>query len=276
MYIIFDIGGSKIRVAASSDGKKFGEPLIVRTPQDFKQGIKTLAELIAVKSQGKKIKAVAGGTPGYYDVDHSQILGCADNIKNWIKKPLKSEIQKITHCPVYLDNDASMVGLGEAVYGAGKGYSKVVYLTVSTGVGGGRIINGQIDSTIEGREPGNQLIDLKNFITVEDIIGGHSIEKKYHKKPYEILDKKFWDSMAQTLAFGLNNTIVHWVPDVVVVGGSMMKKIGIKIPRVKFHLNQIIKNAHTGTEIPVIKKATLGDFGGLYGALALINQELKK
>jgi predicted NBD/HSP70 family sugar kinase len=76
------------------------------------------------------------------------------------------------------------------------------------------------------------------------------------------------DKMAEILAYGVNNAIVHWSPDVVVIGGSMMKKIGIKIPRVEFHLKKIMRAFPNN--IPKIKKAALADFGGLYGALALI------
>ena len=271
MYILFDIGGSKMRVASSSDLKKFSEPLIVKTPKNFKEGMRAFATLVKSVSRGKKIKVVAGGIPGYFDAEKTKIKGCAPNLKSLIKKPLKKEIQKITKSPVYLENDSDLVGLGEAVSGAGRGYEIVAYLTVSTGVGGGRIINGKIDTYANGFEPGNQYIDYKNKKDLQDLIGGRSVEKKYHKKPYEILDKKFWDKMAEILAYGVNNTIIHWSPDVVVVGGSMMKKIGIKIPHVEFHLKKIMRAFPN--DLPKIKKATLGDFGGLYGAIARIRQE---
>lgn len=270
MYILFDIGGSKMRVAASSDCRKFSEPLIVRTPKNFKEGIRAFGALIKSTSPGKKIKAIAGGLPGYFDKEKTKIMGCAPNLNGWIGKPLKKKIQEITKSPVYLENDSDLVGLGEAVSGAGRGYEIVAYLTVSTGVGGGRIVNGKIDTGRFGFEPGNQYIDYKNKKDLEDLIGGRSVEKKYHKKPYEILDKKFWDKMAEILAYGVNNTIVHWSPDAIVIGGSMMKKIGIKIPRVELHLKKIMRAFPNN--LPKIKKATLGDFGGLYGAMARIRQ----
>ncbi|MBI3589740.1 MAG: ROK family protein [Candidatus Liptonbacteria bacterium] len=270
MYILFDIGGSKMRVASSSDGRKFNRPQIAKTPKNFREGMRVFKELVELASSGKKIKATAGGIPGYFDKDKTKILGCAPNIKHWVKKPLKSEIQKITKSRVFLENDSDLVGLGEAIYGAGKGYPIVAYLTVSTGVGGGRIINGKIDSGRLGTEPGNQYIDFKNKKDLEDLIAGRSVTKKYHKKPYQILDARFWDKMAEILAYGVNNTIVHWSPDVVVIGGSMMKKIGIKIPRVEIHLKKIMRAFPDN--LPKIKKATLGDFGGLYGALARIKQ----
>lgn len=273
MYILFDIGGSKMRVAASHDGKKFNPPQIVKTQKDFKKGIADFKSLILNASKGRKIKAVAGGIPGFFDTKKEKIMGSAPNISGWINKPFAQEIKKVTKSPVYLENDADLVGLGEAIYGAGRGYSNVAYFTVSTGVGGGLIINGKIDASISRTEPGEQIIDFKNKITLENLVAGRSIEKKYHKKPYEILDKKFWDHLAEILAVGVQNTIVHWSPDVVVIGGSMMKKIGIKIPRVQYYLKQSMKISHNDLPFPKIKKATLGDFGGLYGALVRVKQK---
>ena len=260
-----------MRVAVSPDGKKFNPPQIIKTPAQ--NGMKVFLSLIKSVAHGKKIKAVAGGLPGYFDKEQTKILGSAPNIKSWIKKPLAQEIKKIAKSPVYLENDADLVGLGEAVYGAGRGYSNVAYFTISTGVGGGKIINGKIDPGISRTEPGKQILDMKRNLTLENLISGRSIRKKYHKKPYEILDKKFWDAMAEILAVGVQNTIVHWSPDVVVIGGSMMKKIGIKIPRVEFYLKRVMKVSHVDLPFPKIKKAALGDFGGLYGAMVRVKQK---
>lgn len=59
---------------------------------------------------------------------------------------------------MFLANDADLVGLGEAVYGAGKGYKVVAYFTVSTGVGGARIVNKRIDKGVFSFEPGWQYV----------------------------------------------------------------------------------------------------------------------
>lgn len=270
MYILFDVGGSKIRIASSRNLKTFSEPLILKTPKNFKEGIEAFKEAIAELSKNEKIQAIAGGTPGYFNKNKTKIIGSAENIKNWIGKPLVAELKKITHSPTLLENDADLVGLGEAVYGSGKGYNCVAYLTISTGVGGGRIFGGQIDPTLPRSEPGDQLIGNNSL---EDLIAGKSIEKKYHKKPYEILDEKFWDKMARFLAIGINNTVAHWNPDVVIIGGSMMKRIGIKIPQVKNHLNRITVFTKKNIPLPKIKEAALGDYGGLYGAMALLKQK---
>src|SRR3989344_2431253 len=242
MYILFDIGGTKMRVV-SADRKKFlAEPVIVNTPKDFGEGIETLKNIISNLSQGAPIEAIVGGVAGTFNV------------------------------PVSIENDAALVGLGEANYGAGRDHNIVVYLTISTGVGGVRIVNGTIDESALGFEPGHQIIDPDNTLCptcegndLEAYVSGTAIEKRFGKKPYEIHDDTVWDELAKYLAYGLANTTVHWSPNIIVLGGSMMKEVGIPVPAVKKHLTEILK---IFPKIPEIKKAELADFGGLYGALS--------
>jgi predicted NBD/HSP70 family sugar kinase len=218
----------------------------------------------------------AGDIAGVFSKDKS-ILLISPHLPGWNGKGVKLAIASALSCEVYLENDAAVVGLGEAVYGAGKGADIVAYITISTGVGGARIIKGQIDASAMGFEPGHQIIDADGTLwqhavcgkgsDFEDAVSGTAISTRYGKKPFEITDEKFWDDMARVVAFGLNNTIVHWSPDVVILGGSMMKKIGIPIERVREHLKGIL---HIFPVHPRIEHATLGDIGGLYGALALI------
>lgn len=270
MYLLFDIGGTKMRIAFSSDGKGFGEPMIISTPQDFRKGILLFKEAASELSGGRKIKAVAGGIAGPLDREKTMLVN-SPHVSGWIKKPLKKELEKAIKAPVYIENDSAMVGLGEAVYGKGKGRRVVVYMTISTGVGGSRIINGRIDESAMGFEPGHQIIDPSGALCpecksvpgyLERYISGSAIERRYREKAYKISDPAVWEEVAQFLAYGLNNTIVHWSPDVVILGGSVAKKIPLS--RVRFHLRRIMK---IFPKIPPIEKAVLGDFGGLYGAL---------
>jgi predicted NBD/HSP70 family sugar kinase len=270
MYLLFDIGGTKMRVAFSRDGKVFGEPMIIPTPQDFRKGILLFRDAALELSGGGKIEAVAGGIAGPLDREKTMLVN-SPHISGWIKKPLKKKLQEVLKAPVYVENDAAMVGLGEAAYGKGKGRKIVVYMTVSTGVGGSRIIDGKIDESAMGFEPGHQIIDPAGTLCpecksvpgyLERYISGSAIEKRYKKKAYEISDPKVWEEEARFLAYGLNNTIVHWSPDIVILGGSVAGKV--PLDRVRFHLGRIVK---IFPKLPPIRKAVLGDVGGLYGAL---------
>jgi len=256
-----------MRLAVSENGNGLDRVLILPTPRKFNDGMalfkKTAKELV----NGKKIKAVLGGIAGPLDENKTMILN-APNLRGWSKKPLVKELQKIFKAPVFLENDAALAGLGEAVFGAGKGKKIVAYLTISTGVGGCRIVDGKIDENSQGFEPGHQIMSLENkMITLENLASGTAIEKRYGKKPYEIFDAKVWDNVAKDLAYGLHNVAVLWSPDIIILGGSMMKKIGIPVERVKLNLSKILK---IFPKPPLIKKSKLGDLAGLYGALARI------
>ena len=280
MYILFDIGGTNMRIAASRDGDSFGEPKIVPTPKDFDAGMQMIGELVKELSGGEKITAASGGIAGPLSRDHSVFLN-GPHLQGWNGKPIKKALENTLHAPVFVENDAAIVGLGEAVAGPGKGYPIVVYITVSTGVGGARIVNGRVDVSAMGFEPGHQIFDAGgalhntsvggNGIDLQGYISGTAISERYGKKPREITDATFWDDMARLLAYGLNNTIVHWSPDIVIIGGSMMNTIGIPIDRVRAHLKGILR---IFPELPLIEHSALGEIGGVYGALHFVKQNL--
>lgn len=266
-----------MRVVAADREKFLGEPVVVSTPKDFVDGYDTLKRIIDNLAQGlladkREVTAIVGGIAGPLNEGQTMLVK-SPNLSGWVGHDIKNALHEAYKVPVELENDAALVGLGEAHFGAGRGKSIVAYLTVSTGVGGVRIIDGKIDRASLGFEPGHQIIDADNTLCptcdgndLEAYVSGTSIEKRFGVKPYEIHDPAVWDELAKFLAYGLNNTIVYWSPDIVVVGGSMMKEVGIPIPAVKKHLAEILK---IFPNIPDIEKAELGDFGGLYGSLAL-------
>ncbi len=271
-----------MRLAKSRDLRDFSDVTILNTPKNFNAGVKLFVETARKISAGEKIKAIAGGAPGPLSPEKDKITN-APNLSSWNGKPLKFKLGKTLKAPVFLENDTAIVGLGEVWHGAGKKYAKngiAAYITISTGVGGARIVDGKIDRNSFGFEIGAQTIDASGKILpkinhmgyLENFISGSSFEKRFHKKPYEITDAKVWEESARLLAYGLNNTIVHWSPDAVVLGGSMMKKVGIPINRVNYHLNRILK---IFPQKPKLLKARLGDLGGLHGAMIYLKQNMR-
>lgn len=269
MYILFDIGATKTRIAASKDRVHFDDPVIFDTKHLYEEGFKKLVKEIRGLTP-KNIEAISGGITGTLDEDRT-ILTRSPNLSGWVGYLLVEDLQKEFDCPIFIENDASIVGLGEATAGAGIDEEIVVYITVSTGVGGTRIVDGYIDEHAYGFEPGHELIDMQN--SLEDLISGAAIEERFGKKPYEIPQSDhIWDELAEKLAFGLHNSIVHWSPDVIVLGGSMI--VGdpaIQISDIEKYLKNISK---VYPKLPKIKKASLGAIGGLYGALQYLNNRL--
>jgi len=279
MYLLFDIGGTKMRLALT-DGEKLGKSVILPTPQKFDEGISLFIKTVDEFTKGEKLKLSVGGIRR---LDKTKSMLVPDfRLPDWSGKPLKEKLVELTSAPVYLENDTALVGLGEALQGAGKGFKIVAYLTVSSGVGGVRVVEGKIDKNIYGFEPGHQIIDLdwskypelknlenEGFGQLEAYISGVSLEKRFGKLPKDINDGVLWDDIEQILAFALKNTIVYWSPEAIVLGGGMFGSPGISIDNVK---NKLEKTLRIFPEIPKIKKAELGDIGGLHGALSYLRQ----
>jgi len=288
MFLLFDIGGTKMRFARSDDGISFDEPVVAETPREYGVGLAGIIEVAQMLSRGGSYGAIAGGIAGPFGKKKCSLL-TSPNLSGWVGKPLCEDLEKALGAPVYIENDSALVGLGEASAGAGKASQLhlgqeshiVAYLTVSTGVGGARIVNGVIDEASVGFEPGHQIIDADKTLVpnadgtyLGNYISGKGIEKRTGKKPYENTDPSLWnETLPKLLAYGLHNTIVHWSPDIVVLGGSMI--CGVHGPTISLTATEaFLKEILTiFPETPPLRKAELGDYGGLHGALALLRQK---
>lgn len=268
MYLVFDIGGTNARVAVSHDGKEIKEVKTIPTLPEFNEGMQSIQQAADELRKGEKITGIAGGVAGPLDKDKSMLIS-SPHIPGWIQKPMKAWLQQVFNVPTYLENDTAMIGLGEAVRGIGKDSAIVAYIGIGTGVGGKRIVNGKIPDDSSNFEPGHQIIVPDgNPCTcggkghLETYIGGYYLEKDHKTNPAEIKDPAIWDKVAQYLSIGLNNTIVHWTPDIVVLGGSIMQSLPLE--NIISHLGDV-QTIYPQT--PPIVKASLGDYAGLYGAL---------
>ncbi|MES2966676.1 MAG: ROK family protein [Patescibacteria group bacterium] len=276
-HIVFDIGGTKTRVAFSNDLTTLVEVASFYTPVEPKAGIKKMIETIGEFADVGTIATISGGIRGVLDEEGRGIVH-DDVLSSWVDFDVVGELAKTYSVPMYLENDAALAGLGEAHYGAGVGVDLVVYHTVSTGVGGVRISNGHIDAASAGFEPGHQVLDIDRTIlgedivpTLENLVSGTAVEKRLGVKPYDIPQSDvIWDELAGYLAQGLRNTILYWSPEAIILGGSMI--IGdpkIQLEAIRKATVQVLDSF---VECPFITTASLGDEAGLYGALALIRQ----
>lgn len=269
MHLFFDIGGTKMRAAISKDCLKILKFDVVPTPKDFKKGIAILSELFLRLLENEKIESVTGCIAGVLNKTKEWLFN-SPNLSDWVKKPLKIELQKRFKQSVFLENDAALAGLGEAVFGAGKDKNIVAYLTISTGVGGVRIVNNKIDEKVYGFEPGMQIMDILNQKNLEDLVSGKAMFNEYQKPAQEIIEPRIWNEKAKILAYGLHNVSVMWSPDIIVIGGSMMKEVGISLSQVRFYFKKTLKKVFP--ELPLIKKAALGDLNGICGGMAIVKK----
>lgn len=275
-YILFDIGGTNTRIAVSEKLTAVDKVQKIKTPKTFKEGLvafeKSLKEL-----EVTSIQAMTGGIRGVLNEDHTSLVN-DDVLEGWIDEPLVESFAKKFKTVVTLENDAAIAGMGEAHHGAGIGAEIMVYHTISTGVGGVKIEEGSIDSYHVGFEPGRQILDIDRTIlgedvlpTLQNLVSGTAVEERTGQKPYDIPQTDaIWDQLAIYLAHGLRNTVLYWSPDLIVLGGSMI--VGdpkIPLDKIQKHTQEIL-----GDDIPcpLIKVAERGDESGLYGAMALLNQ----
>ncbi|MPZ14358.1 MAG: ROK family protein [Chloroflexi bacterium] len=264
MYLVFDIGGTNMRLASSTEGEGIAQSVVRPTPQLFDRGIEQFSQLARDLAGGGKFTAAAGGVAGPLGRDKARLV--TSNTPDWNGKPLKQMLESAIDARVELENDAALAALGEATAGAGKDKRIVAYMTVGTAVGGARIVDGKIDANAWGFEPGYQIVEPDSGID----ISGWAVEVRYGKEPAKISDAAIWEELALRLAYMVNNTIVHWSPDLVVLGGSMiLKRPGIPVEKVRTHLRDIFR---AFAEVPPLTTAALGDAGGLIGALAFLRQ----
>ena len=266
MFLLFDIGGTTTRMAISHTGDKIDDVKLFPTNHTFTEAMEQMKVVAGQFSKGEKYHAVAGGVRSYNKLTGS--LFDHPTIPLWVGEPLLQKMKEAWG-DVYIENDCVMVGLGEAIYGAGKGNKIVAYVTLSTGVGGCRITNGKADETLYSFEPGNMLIAGRDGKSdyLENLVSGSAIEKRYGVSPFELEDSKAWDEISELVSIGLNNVAVMWSPNVIVLGGSVPQRINFE--RVNEHLKIHCK---IYPEPPLVKIAEIDEQGGLYGALAyLIN-----
>ena len=138
-----DIGGTQLRVAAF-DG--VGEMLFKEVmPNDSTQGPEAnLARLAAaIEGWGIDYAGIGIGAPGPADFSAGRFLN-PPNLPTWENFEIVRFFEDLTGRPAYLNNDANVAGLAEALAGAGRGYESVFFFTVSTGLGGGYIYRDKI------------------------------------------------------------------------------------------------------------------------------------
>ena len=277
-YVLFDIGGTKTRVAISEDLETFVDHVSFKTPNKPEDGIKKILEAVTELTD-KKPTAFAGGVRGRLMEDKSGIENDG-TLTKWAKFSIVDALQKKYNVPVFIENDAAIAGVGEAVFGAGKGLDIIAYHTISTGVGGAKIENGEIDDASVGFEPGHQILDIDRTIlgdeitpTLENLVSGTAVAERFGMKAYEIPQSDIvWKELASYLAQGLRNTILYWSPDAIVLGGSMI----IGDPRIEIDdIRKATVEALDGfVPSPLIVDAELGDEAGLYGGMAILKKRL--
>lgn len=268
MHLMWDIGGTKTRMGISWDGATVEEEQSFATPPKFEEGMAEIGKRAAEYASKEPISAAGGGIAGVLDAKKNKLLA-SPNLPGWVGKAVGEKLAKVIGIKVILDNDAAMGGLGEARVGAGRRRSIVGFLTVGTGIGGCKIVDGEIDAKAYGFEPGHQIIAYGGEVKyLEEFASGTAMAKMYGKPAEEIEDPEAWDKEARLLAIGLHNMTMLWSPEMIILSGAVMKKVDIEKIR-QYMREQLIMFP----QIPEIVIGELGDRAGLMGALIRLGKK---
>lgn len=244
------------------------------------------------------IEGVGIGTPGIVDEEQRTILGGADNINGWINIPLANLVEQKTSLPTIVNNDANLMGLGEAAFGAARDCSDVIFVTVGTGIGGAIIINGQLYGGYKNRGSelghiplihGGEPCSCGSVGCLEVYASTTALVKRFAEKATDLqfskeeIDGKLlvdlykkglplaiecmtehWDFLGQGIAAFIN----IFSPQKVVVGGGISEAGDFYINELhKSAMKYAIKDCSVNT---AVVGASLGNRAGSMGAACLV------
>lgn len=287
-----DIGGTQLRIALLDEEYRIVE--VYKTLNDRAHGAAEncapLVEWIRAKQrEGIELAGIGIGSPGPLSLREGKILN-PPNLVGWDSFEIVRYFREATGLPTYLNNDANVAGLSEALLGGGKGCESVVFVGLSTGFGGafvyqGKLINGAHCNTAEYwnsivcDDPNGR--GSANPGSLNENAGGTGIARvatvRYGRpmEPKELFDRYYageqtavevFEYCTEILARGLANIYWNFDPDVVVVGGSIDAYHPI-------YLQTALQKAARYLPAPDslrIEKAVFGDDAGLIGAALLV------
>jgi glucokinase len=207
----------------------------------------------------------------------SQTVTLSTHVEGWASYPLVSNIAELTGAPTMMDNDANVGGLGEALYGAGKQLPYILYMTLSTGIGGGIVLDGAV---YRGADSFAGEIGHINIVPdgpeclcgsngcFERMCCGLWLERDYGQPAKTLLgDPEFVRRYVVYLARGLKAALMILNPSCIVIGGGIGKAGEKLFGPLRQELNRQMPPWSRARRNVV--PAQLGDDSVLYGALAL-------
>jgi glucokinase len=285
-----DLGGTQVRVAlARSDGQLVASVKTKTSLLGTAAGMVEWAAAEIERHRGReKIRSIAIGAPGPIDVKRGVLVN-PPNLP-WQNVPLAAMLSRATGAKVHLANDADMAGLGEFHHGAGRGTKNMVYITWSTGVGGGLIIDGRLHRGAHGTagEVGHMIIDPNGPLDscgqrgcLEAFIGGANLARETGHPAAELFAaaargeehaRMVVNRAARYMGIALISLTNIIDPEMFVIGGGVSRSWALVHPTILETLRSspFIKPARR----PRLRRARLGDRAGQVGAVewARINQ----
>lgn len=270
MYVGIDVGGTKTLVAVLSNNAEIVEQTKFPTPKNYDAFLLELRHALA-HFEHQEFKAGAIGMPvTVFDRKHGR--GISFGNLPWENVPIQHDVERICKCPIAIENDAKLAALSEAML-LKKEFKTVLYVTISTGIGIGLVVNGKIDTSIgDGGGRALQLAHNGKIVPWESFASGHAIVERYGKRAADIHDQVTWQKICRDLAPGFTQLIAIMQPEVIVIGGS----VGTYFERYGDLLMAEIKKYHIPlVPLPVLCQARRPEQAVVYGCYDYAKQMFK-
>ncbi len=276
MYIGVDIGGSKILVAGSTDGRTIAASQKIATPPDAKQGVMEIIHLIEAVADRSDVQAIGVSFAGPVDPKNGKTL-LPPHIHGWKNFDLLSPLRSHFGVPVALENDAQLAGLAEARFGNGQNYRSVLYITISTGIGTSLIIDDQIYHGAHSLEGGHITLDPNGPECgcggrghFDAIVSGSAIVKQFGRPAKDIpaSEVKTWDTIGKNLSVGVASLITALSPHIVILGGG----VSVHYDKFKDPLHKYLSKYPLLYPCPPVVQAKFVETAPIYGAFSLAQQ----
>ena len=306
-FVAADIGGTHIRVAAYKSNNI--TPLTHKRTRSYGEKPGTFDRLVkAIESawpSDRTVKAIGMASPGPLDPKTGVVLA-TPNIHEWINFPLTEKLSAHFGVPAYLDNDANLAALGEWKFGAGQGHHDLLYLTISTGIGGGVIVNDRIlhgyhglaaelghvtvlaggpvcacgyEGHLEALASGTAIVryirgqleaGTKSELRSDEGLNAREVAEAAERG--DALAKSAFARAGKYLGIGVASFLHTFDPSIVILGGGVSRSGPLLFEPFEASLRTHVFNPRY-LENLIISTAALGDDAGLLGALALAQME---
>jgi glucokinase len=302
-YIGVDIGGTQVRAALVDheghiQADLHGETGAAHGPQPVIEQVESyITQLRAQVPEGEPLVGVGVGCPGPLDPS-TGIVFTTPNLDGWKDVPLRAILAERTGLPVELANDANAAALGEWHFGGGRGYSDMVYITVSTGIGSGVIVGGRLllGRAGCGAELGHMMVGVPGRTSWEQLASGTALKRAaaraMHDHPHTILhematpqtvtaadvataaeqgdpvSQELMQREAELLGIGFVSILHLFSPEIILVGGGVVTANPWLLHQARTVVQERVI-ADIYREVP-IEVAHLGNQVGMLGAASLI------
>lgn len=301
LTLALDIGGTHMRAAVFLDKENLPiKHSRIRTQGGNESTFDRLIRLIrAITPPNQSINQIGIAVPGLID-PHQGVILTTPNIPEWTGMPIVEMIEDELGVPTVMGNDANLAAMGEWRYGAGQGHHHLLYMTISTGIGGGVIIEDRllVGSHGLGAEFGHVTIlpdgplcscgqrghlealasgtGIATYVA-EQLLAGKASCLKGRPDTKSIaeaansgdnLAKAAFDRAGYYLGLALANYLTIFNPTIVIMGGGVSQTGDLLLNPVRRSLDSALFSSEYLQDL-VITQAALGDDAGLFGALAL-------